>query len=149
MIGSHTATTFSMRSQAAPTPPESKVKAAASAESLRSFIARLRLRLRWNQKSSPGPVDEQLLDHEEQQIGAVTHRAGDQDRTVHVGELIGDLGIDDPMTQTVDRPDEHLSDDDHHERDRHCGAQAHERLRQRLEEDDVFEDEETVSTPSR
>src|SRR6516162_5665059 len=94
MIGSHTATTFSMRSQAAATPPESTVKAAASAGSLRGFIARLPLRLRWDQKSSSGPVDEQLLDHEEQKIGAIAHRAGDQDRAVHVGELIGDLGID-------------------------------------------------------
>src|SRR5262249_29370390 len=140
MIGSHTATTFSMRSQATPTPPESTVKAAASAESLRGFIARLRLRLRWNQKLSSGPVDEQLLDHEEQKVAAVANRAGDQDRTVHVGELIGDLGIDNPMTQTVNRPDEHLSDDDHHERDRDGGAQAYERLRQSLEEDHVLED---------
>src|SRR6516165_7079429 len=129
MIGSHTATTFSMRSQATPTPPESTVKAAASAGSLRGFIARLPLRLRWNQKSSSGPVDEQLFDHEEQKIGAIAHRAGDQDRAVHVGELIGNLGIDDPMTQTIDRPNEHLSDDDYHQGDRDGSAQAHERLR--------------------
>src|SRR5262249_34496902 len=123
MIGSHTATTFSMRSQATPTPPESTVKAATSAGSLRGFIARLPLRLRWNQKSSSGPVDEQLLDHEEQKIGAIAHRAGDQDRAVHVGELIGDLGIDDPMTQAIDPPDEHLSAADHHQADRTHRAQ--------------------------
>src|SRR6516225_5750712 len=124
MIGSHTATTFSMRSQAAATPPESTVKAATSAGSLRGFIVRLPLRLRWNQKSSSGPVDEQLLDHEEQKIGAVAHRAGDQDGTVHVGELIGDLGIDDPMTQPIDRADEHLSDDNHDQGDRDGGAET-------------------------
>src|SRR5262245_15804006 len=108
MIGSHTATTFSMRSQPTPTPPESTVKAATSAGSLRDFIARLRLRLRWNQKSSPGPVDEQLLDHEGQTIGAIAHRAGDQDRAVQAGELIGYLGIETAVPQAIDRPDEHL-----------------------------------------
>src|SRR5712691_2457310 len=111
MIGSHTAMTFSMRSQAALAPPDSMVRPASNAVILRDFIKylrlplRLRLRFGPDRSSSTGPVDEQLLDDEEQEVGAVAHRAGDQDRAVHVGELIRDLRIDDAVTQAIDRAD--------------------------------------------
>src|SRR5207253_8568837 len=105
MMGSHTATTLSMRSQAAPMLAESSVKAAARVRVLRDVIERLRVRLKLG-KSSPRPVHEQFLDHEEQEICAVAHAAGHQDRTVHVGELIGDLSIDDAVAEAIHRPDE-------------------------------------------
>ena len=59
---------------------------------------------------------------------------------IHVRELIRDLSIDDTMTQSIDRANKHLCNDDHDERDRHSGAEADESLGQSFEKDDVFED---------
>src|SRR5260370_31282085 len=113
MIGSHTAMAFSMRWQAALAPPDRRVEPASNAAILKDFIKYLRLRLRFgpNRTSAPGPVDEKLLDDEEQEVGAVAQRAGDQVQTVHVSKLIGDLSIDDAVPQPIDRADEHLCDD--------------------------------------
>src|SRR5215467_14544801 len=128
MIGSHTAVTFSMRSHAAWAAADHAVNPTTNATNRYGFIQFLRMRLRPGRSSSAGPMDEQLFDDEKQQVDAVAHGAGDENRAVHVGELIRDLGVDDAMTETVDRADEHLGDDDHDQGDRYGGAKADEGL---------------------
>src|SRR5262245_13544218 len=114
MIGSQTATTLSILSHAALAPPEVSIRpkdnAEANAAILNAFMGQFLLVTKL--ASSAGPVHEQLLDDEEQEIGAVAERAGDQDRAVHVGELVADLRVDDAVTETVGGADEHLGDDD-------------------------------------
>src|SRR5260370_25205632 len=85
-------------------------------------------------------MDEQLFDDEEQKIGAVAHRAGDEDGAVHVSKLIRDLGIDDAVAQAIDRANEHFGNYDHDQGDRQGRPKTNKSMWESFEEDDVFED---------
>src|SRR5258707_7206502 len=111
MIGSHTDTTFSMRSQAAWAAPDHMVNPANNAAILQGFIELLRLRL---------SLGSELIARTNGRTAF--RRRGTEDwrrspsrrrRAVHVSKLIRDLGIDDAVAQAIDRANEHFGNYDH------------------------------------
>src|SRR6185295_8136817 len=85
------------------------------------------------------PVNQLLLDQQEQQIQQIAQRPGDQNRAVHLLDVEHLLRVDDAVAQAVLRADEHLGHDHDNQRHRHRAAQADEGLCQALHQHHVLE----------
>src|SRR5713101_3844616 len=74
------------------------------------------------------PMHEAPLDREEQKIEPIAERAGGEDRGIHVGHVEQLLRLEHALPKPVGRADEHLGDDDDHQRQRNAVAQSDEGL---------------------
>src|SRR6266404_73729 len=101
------------------------------------------LRLRFSAMSDfpllARPMHEATLDREEQEIEAIAERACGKDRGIHIGHVEQLLRLEHTLAESIGRTDEHLGDDDDHQRQRNTIAQPDECLRQRFQQHHIPE----------
>src|SRR5581483_11818837 len=103
MIGSQTAVTWSILSQAARAPEEQSIRPAATA----AKILVLRMAFPFCKELFTRPVNQRTFDEQQCEVEPVAHCSGDQNRSVHICQRVRNLRIDDAVTDAVRRTDEH------------------------------------------